>query len=111
MLVLLCNIIMYIYFIYIIFANLKYNLKLTFNSLSLSLSLFLSFSEMLKLLTLCRLVLLRWCHMRTIGLNAGGITLISRAKLKKSYVYSHISSKFHKNDGTELKTIEIFMFY
>jgi len=39
MLVLLCNIIMYIYFIYIIFANLKYNLKLTFNSLSLSLSL------------------------------------------------------------------------
>jgi len=38
-------------------------------------------------------------------------TLVSRAKLKKSYVYLHISSKFRENGGTGLKSVEVFMFY
>jgi len=38
-----------------------------------------------------------------------GTTLVSRAKLK-SYVYLHTSSKVRENGGTELKSIEIFMF-
>jgi len=42
----------------------------------------------------------------------GGTTLMSRAKLKNLInFYLHISSEFRENGGTELKTIEIFMFY